>query len=602
MNGPLRIPCGFPGIGAFLALSPLLWGQTGDTTDLYRSIRDRRVSVDLGPAAEAGYVKVKYSAIGGSSGDTVRVEVERLAAAGPRDPLYFSLPPGLHLGNSTSSEQAMVVLGVKGREVGGGRFEPTDQIVVGDAPASYLVEAYCAEFHKGNPSSSSFFSPENTDPMLACVLDQARVRNLSVSGKQAAVWQYTDRIGFDEMASRIWVTMNDWAAAKSVVEYCRMRPPHMPAQNGRQRLLGAAAEVMSQGVDTVFSQPGLGPQQAFMFLLSTVSAFTRVTDPTPDELTLGVNAAKALQETIPNFFTAANKPAGTTDARWAEGRTAMEKMAMRALTYPAILAAKPGADAMDRYAVSKDVKECVAAESSYKKALEQYPEDAAIAYQLGRALRCQQAASSRKVEEALYEFARAATLDPTLGGPMDPKALQTYLENAYILYHGSLEGIDRLMQQAKGSPLPPAGFAIETAAAMAAKFNPQLALWLAIKRGLEDADGVRYFENKLKDSAVPPMKGTLVEAKPACKSKELLVAIPLPDQQGNPVAEITLKLDAPLTGKPEAGATIQWTGVPKAFTKDPFMLTIEVEEAKWENLKTTPCGAAPAKKAASKKK
>jgi hypothetical protein len=42
--------------------------------------------------------------------------------------------------------------------------------------------------------------------------------------------------------------------------------------------------------------------------------------------------------------------------------------------------------------------------------------------------------------------------------------------------------------------------------------------------------------------------------------------------------------------------------VPKAFTKDPFMLTMEAEKAKVENLKTTPCGAAPAKKAAPKKK
>jgi hypothetical protein len=97
------------------------------------------------------------------------------------------------------------------------------------------------------------------------------------------------------------------------------------------------------------------------------------------------------------------------------------------------------------------------------------------------------------------------------------------------------------------------------------------------------------------------MKGTLIEGRPACKSKKLLVAIPLPDQQGNPVAEITLKLDAPLAGKPEEGATIQWTGVPKAFTKDPFMLTMETEKAKLENLKTTRCAVAPAKKAAPKK-
>ena len=241
--------------------------------------------------------------------------------------------------------------------------------------------------------------------------------------------------------------------------------------------------------------------------------------------------------------------------------------------------------------------------------MEQFPESAQFAYQLGRALRCQQTAGPEKVPQALYEFARAAALDPTLGGTMDPKALNNYLESAYNTFHGSLEGLDQLKATAKTSPLPPADLKIETASAIAARkqaefeqSNPQLALWMRIKGALADSNGTTYFENELKDSAVPPMKGTLVEGKPACKSKELLVAIPLPDQQGNPVAEITLKLDTPLTGKPETGGTIQWTGVPKAFTKDPFMLTMEAEKAKVENVKTTPCGAAPAKKAVSKKK
>jgi hypothetical protein len=264
---------------------------------------------------------------------------------------------------------------------------------------------------------------------------------------------------------------------------------------------------------------------------------------------------------------------------------------------------------MNRYTTSKDVKECVTAETAYKAALQQSPESAFVAYQLGRALRCQQASGAEKVAQALYEFARAAALDPTLSGTMDPKALNTYLENAYNTFHGSLEGLDQLKTAAKASPLPPADLKIETATAIAAKkqaefeqTNPQLALWMRIKGALADTNGATYFDSELKDSGVPPLKGTLLDAKPACKSKELLVAIPLPDQQGTPVAEITLKLDTALAGKPETGGTIQWTGVPKAFTKDPFMLTMEVEKDKLENVKTTPCAAAPAKKAAPKKK
>jgi hypothetical protein len=371
---------------------------------------------------------------------------------------------------------------------------------------------------------------------------------------------------------------------------------YIQAYNGSNqpaKVLEIGSQLMARDLKKVFTDPKAGPQQVLTVLYLMSVNVQKLPTPTADQTATGEKAAHQLQEFVPTFFTAANKPAGATDAAWTEGRTTMEKVAKDTLMY---LASKPGADALNRYTASKDAKECVTAESAYKKALEQYPESAQFAYQLGRALRCQQTSGPEKVPQALYEFARAASIDPTLGGTMDPKALNTYLESAYNTFHGSLEGLDQLKAAAKASPLPPADLKIKTASAIAAEkqaefeqSNPQLALWMRIKGALADTNGTTYFENELKDSAVPPMKGTLIEGKPACKSKELLVAIPLPDQQGNPVAEITLKLDAALTGKPEAGTTIQWTGVPKAFTRDPFMLTMEVERAKLENLKTSPC-------------
>ena len=389
-----------------------------------------------------------------------------------------------------------------------------------------------------------------------------------------------------------------------IAAYNGVTPPQ-PA-----KVLEVGAALMARDLKKVYTDPKAGPQQVLTVLYMMSVNVVKLPTPSPDQLAIGEKAARALQEFVPTFFTAANKPAGATDAAWTEGRTTMEKVAKDTLMY---IATKPGADAMNRYTANKDPKkdtsECVTAEASYKKALEQFPDNAFVAYQLGRALRCQQTAGPEKVPQALYEFARAAALDPTLGGTMDAKALNTYLDSAYNTFHGSLEGLDQLKAMAKASPLPPADLKIETATAITAKkqaefeqTNPQLALWMKIKGALADPNNATYFDTELKDSAVPPMKGTLVDGKPACKSKELLVAIPLPDQQGSPVAEISLKLDAPLTGKPETGGTIQWTGVPKAFTKDPFMLTMEVEKAKLENLKTTPCGAAPAKKAGSKKK
>ena len=384
---------------------------------------------------------------------------------------------------------------------------------------------------------------------------------------------------------------------------------YIAAYNGTNqpaKVLEVGSGLMARDLKSVYTDPKAGPQQMLTVLYQMAVSILKLPTATAEQMAAGEKAARDLLDFVPIFFTAANKPAGATDAAWTEGRTTMEKVAKDTLLY---IASKPGADALNRYATSKDVKECVTAESAYKKALELHPENAQVAYQLGRALRCQQTAGPEKVPQALYEFARAAALDPTLGGTMDAQKLNSYLESAYNSYHGSLEGLDQLKAMAKASPLPPADLKIETASALLAKkqaefeqSNPQLALWMRIKGALADTNGATYFDNELKDSAVPPLKGTLVEAKPACKSKELLVAIPLPDQQGSPVAEITLKLDPPLTGKPEIGGTIQWTGVPKSFTKDPFMLTMEVEKAKVENLKTTPCGPAPAKKAASKKK
>ena len=364
---------------------------------------------------------------------------------------------------------------------------------------------------------------------------------------------------------------------------------------------------MSKGLKTLFKND----QQILTILFTICVNLSAIPAPTPQQFAIGEKAAKQLQDFIPTFFTPTNKPAQASDADWNQARTTMEKVARDTLLF---IATKPGADSMNRYTTSKDPKDCVTAEAAYRKALEQFVDSPAIAYQLGRALRCQQAASPEKVPQAIYEFARAAALDPTLGGTMDAKALQTYLESAYSGYHGSLEGLDQLKQQAKGAPLPPAGFTIETASAIAAKkqaqfeqSNPQLALWMKIKGALADTNGEAYFASTLKDSAVPKLKGTLVEGKPACRSKELLVAIPDPDQPGATLrAEITLKLDAALTGKPETNAEIQWEGVPAAFTKDPaFMLTMETEKAKIEGLKVTPCaGGAVQKKAggATKKK
>ena len=62
---------------------------------------------------------------------------------------------------------------------------------------------------------------------------------------------------------------------------------------------------------------------------------------------------------------------------------------------------------------------------------------------------------------------------------------------------------------------------------------------------------------------------------PAVRPKELVLAIQNPS-----VADTTLKLDSALPGKMEPGEEIEFDGVAKSYTKEPFMVTFEVEKAK----------------------
>ncbi len=337
-----------------------------------------------------------------------------------------------------------------------------------------------------------------------------------------------------------------------------------------QKALDLAAEVLPQS-STLFADPKEGPGQELQILFNAAAAAPQVPDPTPAEIEAAQQAARKL-------IAFDRRPPGLTDENWSKLKSDVQAPAKAALLYLALL---PGNRAM-----MKQPRDCEAARVAYEKALADYPDSAAISYNLGSALSC-----LHKNPEAVYQFERAAVLDPSLGGTADPAKTRSFADSAYEKVHGSDEGLEQFKQQARQSPQPPAGFALKTASEVAAEketqfeqSNPQLALWMKIKGALADSGGEQYFESQLKNSAVPLLKGTVVDAKPACRPGELLIAV-----GGSGPAEIALKLDKPLAGKPQTGAEIQWEGVPTAFTASPFLLTMDTETSKIQGLKTTPC-------------
>jgi hypothetical protein len=351
-------------------------------------------------------------------------------------------------------------------------------------------------------------------------------------------------------------------------------------------------QLMSQDLKEIFPDKN-GPVTILDILYKVATNVPAIPDAGADQIALAKKAAQQLKEQAEAYFVAANKPEKMDDAAWTKAKTDLITGADQSLLSLELM---PANQALAR-------KDCAAAEPMYVKALQDRPASGYISYQLAQAMVCLQKQDPTMVPKAIYEFERAAVIDPSL-------KLNDYADKLYTQVHGSSEGLAQLKEQVKQSPLPPDGFSIKSQAQIDAekqaemlKNNPQWAMWDGIKQALTAPDGEQYFADKLKDSGVPKLRGVVVEGKPACRSKEILVAVPVPGQQGNAPAEVTLKLDAALGGKPEPGTEIQWEGIPTAFAKSPFMLTFDQEKAKAE-VKTSPCAGPPSQKksAPAKKK
>jgi hypothetical protein len=305
-------------------------------------------------------------------------------------------------------------------------------------------------------------------------------------------------------------------------------------------------------------------------------------------------AEKAANSTLANLD---NKPATIKDDQWPVAKKQFESMAHKTL----------GWVAMQR-------KNAEVAKQEFLKTLTLDPNQSEVAYWLGNTLRAEK--KPETVSQALYYYARAATYDGQ-GSLPEPgrRQLDDYLKKAYVGYHGSEEGLAELKATAKTQPAPPADFKVKTATEIAAekeeqfkKTNPQLAMWMSLKKELTGPNGQQFFDGmkgadvpggaKIGDISVTEFRGTIIAAKPAVRSKELVLGIS--DAQ---TPEVTLKLDAPLTGKPEIGSEVEFDGIASGFTPDPFMVTFDVEKAKLKGLKM---GSAPApvqkKRPAGKKK
>lgn len=405
--------------------------------------------------------------------------------------------------------------------------------------------------------------------------------------KDRAEYDLVDSIGKEQNPKTKLGLLNSWKEKYPATEFKDMRHQlYVQTFQG----MGDAKGMRQASQDWLTDNPKAFLAYYWLNLL-TIS----LNDTSPAALDLGDKAGKGMLSIIDETFDPSKKQANVTEEAWKKERNTAESNAYKTL----------GWVAMQRNQNEE-------AEKNFVEALKRNPSDALVSYWAGTVV-----AKQRKVEKqsaALYHFAHAAGHDGEGALPAEQrKQIQAYLEKTYINFHGDKTGLDEIIAATKTNPIPPDDFKIKSKQEILAEqekqlleTNPQLALWVRMKGALSASDGASYFNN-IKESLVPggvevgetnkvkieKFKATVVSSTPAARPKELVVGISGPD-----MSEATLRFDKPLAAAVPAGTPIEFSGVAKEFTADPFMVVFAVEA---EDVTGLPKAAPAAKKAPAKK-
>ena len=360
--------------------------------------------------------------------------------------------------------------------------------------------------------------------------------------------------------------------------------PRLQAILTTYQALGKAAEMKETALEIIKVDPKSADGYQWVCLL-TESMQTKDAGALAD----GEKACKSLLEVTPSQ----TKPAQVNDQQWAAIQKDREASAHRVLGYI--------------YMTGTKYPDAVQA---YEKSLTVNPNQAGLNLQAATAILRQK--DPEKQALALYHYARAATLPGTpqqgaLPEPAKKQAMDFFTKN-YKLLRGDDSKMQEFLEKTKASPVPAADLKIKSIEQELIEeeeklkvTNPQLALWINVKKQLFAANGEEYFKDGLKGVALPKLKGRIVSTEPEVKPHTLLVALEK-DQ-----AEIKIVLDVLLPEKADPGTEIEFEGIPTEFVKAPFLLTIEVEKDKiygWPGkgpMTPKPAGAKGAKPVAPRK-
>jgi hypothetical protein len=305
------------------------------------------------------------------------------------------------------------------------------------------------------------------------------------------------------------------------------------ADNQAAKAVDAAKPLVDKGLDGM--KEGLEDDPIVLqtlFLTSRAAlALAATGSPSAEELATGAKAAQMLADFGKSFFAPEkNRPTMPAD-QWAAGLKQVDDQAK--------------AHAVPNRALSR--RFCIT-EGESERSGNLRRGGAALQASCGEVSECRCNRQPTGVRLALpadqgsHEGAAGALLLGARGGGSrgryrrtgcgQPEETGRLPEAVYTTIHGSDEGLADLKALAAKSPNPPADFKIKTASEIAAakeeEFrtkNPRLAMWMSIKGQLADTNGQQYFEGSLKEhdmsgeNGAKLLRGTLVDAKPACRPR-----------------------------------------------------------------------------------
>jgi len=237
--------------------------------------------------------------------------------------------------------------------------------------------------------------------------------------------------------------LDKWTASYPVTEYIDER---QSMYLGAYQQLNQARPAFAKAQEILRVQP-----DNLQALAITVSQVTLIKPaPTAADLDAGEKAANILLASQEGVFPPTRKPLELTDEQW-----------MRTRSWSQI---KPFAEQvlLAIYMLRKDDRRAV---GDLTKLIQRDPTLARASYQLGQTILKVLMAERRPEGQpaALYQIARAAAYDGPGCLPADQRQqILDYLTKVYSTFHGSADGLDRLLAMAKTSPFPPANFTIQS--------------------------------------------------------------------------------------------------------------------------------------------